>query len=639
MRAHPHARTLTVCLALLAISLPLAGLAGSPTTHASTDQGPAWSNDQAPATARSWGVGGSPQVLVTSTWDDGTYRSLDGGLSWGPIEGFPPVGSGLTVWDPSDPEVGYVAGSGGVAKTEDGGLTWTHALEVSRAYRLHVGPDGAVLVGVAQLGGDRTVLASTDGLETVEDLEAPIPDFISIHGVAYGPTPDHVVVTTVGTHHWTDDGGATWTRADGGGELVTDGDGTIYRTGPGSGADPPGGVLRSTDGGASWEQMTTPLSVRELEVGPGGSLWALTVDGLLLSQGWGQAWVNLGFGVALFSTTDLLVDPGDPEAVLATTEDIGVARVAPDQAGTYTFETRNTGFPPVDLWSLGASGDGSLLLAGGPVGLYASRDGGQHWSHTTAGIGFPGVRSTTANPDGSVVYSAGRNFVFHPLIEVSQDGGQTWEAQLPQLGGSGTVLGLASHPTDGDRAFAAVWMELVPSHVLETTDGGRTWTSILEMDPKIFDVAWDTAEQTILAATELGVLAYDPSLDAWTPRSVSTDASRSVDAAAGVAVAGGTPATLWRSSSPGFPYVPAAVAATTGFLDAVAIDPVDGSEAWAATDGGELHRCGITLTEASVCTATTPPGGGVQDVLVTPDGQQVLAASTGGGLWQAPLDR
>ncbi len=71
----------------------------------------------------------------------------------------------------------------------------------------------------------------------------------------------------------------------------------------------------------------------------------------------------------------------------------------------------------------------------------------------------------------------------------SKDGGSTWEHS--GLAQSGTIARIVVHPTDADTAWVAAMGDLwVPSPergLFKTTDGGKTWKSVLEAAPPFAD--------------------------------------------------------------------------------------------------------------------------------------------------------
>lgn len=576
-------------------------------------QTPSWSNAESPGGGPVQGLGGSSSVLVASTWTNGAYQSFDGGRHWSPIVGFPSVSEARVAFDPTDADVGYVYGFGGVAATTDGGLTWAHVVDSAVSYRLAIGPAGVVAASMRDAEQWTHVLLSHDHGATWTDVGFPAPNqWMSLYGLAFGATADDIVVMDISNMWVTHDGGATWTtQRHSFLDLARAPDGTLWASGF--------SVAKSADGGDTWTSVPAPHAGRPIAVGADGRVFLAGWGGLVTSADGGATWVDLGFGDAVWGATQMVVDPEDPTAVLVADEFIGIGRVSP--AG---YEGRTTGLQAIDVYALGAAADGSVLLAGGPLGVYASRDGGDRWTHTGAGAGFLGVTAVGASHDGSVLLGGGSTRVFNPFVAYSRDGGATWNETSLDLGGDGRIMGFAFDPADARHAFAAVTMDLANSKLIETTNGGASWRIALELPVmKIRDVAWDAAAGAPIVATEVGVLQYDGA-GLFTPRGVTMN-TWSVAAHDGRSWSNGPEIDLW-SGDGGAPHAPWADAgAYVVDLSAESRDVV-----WAALVGGGVARCAQLACEDR----STPHE--AQAVLVGRDGA-VFAATLGGGIYRSTV--
>lgn len=201
------------------------------------------------------------------------YRSTDAGASWSPSDSGLPLPqdlgpTGITnyaymggiapvVFDPANPQTLYIGSflswspdfpgaapptiANGVFKSSDGGSTWVHA---SNGLPRHAGAGSSnwnVLALAINPANPQVLYAGLNNLSTA---------------------------TILGDVYKTTDGGATWTQASAGiaGQDVralyidpndASGD-TIYAGTGGNGANP-GGVYRSTNGGASWNSISLGL--------------------------------------------------------------------------------------------------------------------------------------------------------------------------------------------------------------------------------------------------------------------------------------------------------------------------------------------------------------------------------------------
>jgi len=197
--------------------------------------------------SRSVGVPGNPLIYYAATASGGVWKSEDGGLHWKPIFDDQPTSSiGSIAVAPSDANVVYV-GSGeanirgnvaagdGIYKSTDGGKSWRHVWkQIGQISRIIVHPTNSEIA------------------------------FAAVLGHAFGPNPERGVYRT-------QDGGMTWQQV-----LKKDADtGAIdLRMDPSNprilfaalwqarrtpwsftSGGPGSGLYQSTDGGASWKQL------------------------------------------------------------------------------------------------------------------------------------------------------------------------------------------------------------------------------------------------------------------------------------------------------------------------------------------------------------------------------------------------
>jgi photosystem II stability/assembly factor-like uncharacterized protein len=216
------------------------------------------------------GVANQPNVFYIAAVNGGIWKTQDAGRTWMPIFDREPTGSiGALAVAPSNPQIVY-AGSGeglqrpdlaignGVYKSTDGGATWTH-------------------------------LGLRDGQEIASmavDPTDPSRLFVAVLGHPYGPNSERGIYRSI-------DGGATFQRVlyvnenVGGFDVVLDPNDpkVVYATlwaarqAPweiGASFEMPGsGIFKSTDGGTTWNQLTSGLPARigraEVVVAPSSS--------------------------------------------------------------------------------------------------------------------------------------------------------------------------------------------------------------------------------------------------------------------------------------------------------------------------------------------------------------------------------
>lgn len=618
---------IVVAIALVTALAPAAGAlapASASADEASTETADAgWSSAPSPAGTMGWGIGASTEALVVSTVHDGSFRSTDNGQTWEPVDAG--IDEGDIVFDPSDPTRAYYAGFGGLTRTTDAGATWENVLDFRRSMAVAVHDDGTVVASVDTGDWVGELKLSEDHGDTWTTLDWP-SDSTLIYGLEFGSTADNIVVVSIGDTWVTHDGGDTWTHEDTGARALTsEDDGTLWRAGF-------SGLHRSTDDGSTWTSVTAPSTPDTLANKPGGGIYGATGDGVIFTDDGGDTWTNMGGADAAWAATGLVADPHNPDAVFMSDEGIGVSWIGPDGEGGFNFEGRTTGFPAVETFGLEVSEDGDTMFAGTQLGLYLSTDAGQSWVHTGAGIGADGIATAAVGPNGEHLYGGDSNMIFQPIVLSSQDGGSSFQFSILE-GNDGIVTGLDVDPENPDRAWAAANIELTDSKVYETTDGGETWTRILEIPESIHDVAYDADNETLYAGTGLGVLASPTAGDAWVPVTTPTT-TRALDAEAGVTYAGNDEGDLWRSLLLGPVLAPGPQAGSA--VDTVSADPVTGDSVWASLDDGTLVACSGTLLDAG-CSDRTPPPGAVHDTAIGPQGERVIASTPDEGLWSLGL--
>jgi photosystem II stability/assembly factor-like uncharacterized protein len=189
-----------------------------------------------------WAGSGEQNNRQSSSWGSGVYRSTDAGRSWTHVGLTNTASIGRVVAHPTDPNVAWVAAVGnlwkatpdrGVYKTTDGGATWSRVLYVDTltgATDLAIDPGNPNVLYAATYqrlrsaccfnggGPGSGIYKSLDGGATWTRLEGGIPpgDKGRI-GLAISHFNPNVLIATIehateGGTYRTDDAGATWRR-------------------------------------------------------------------------------------------------------------------------------------------------------------------------------------------------------------------------------------------------------------------------------------------------------------------------------------------------------------------------------------------------------------------------------------------
>ncbi len=274
------------------------------------------------------GIPGQPNVFFIGVNNGGVWKTTDAGRTWQPIFDDQPTGSiGDLAVAPSDPNIIYV-GSGeglplrpdlsvgdGVYKSTDGGRTWRN-----------VGLRDSQQIG-----------------SIIIDPKNPNRVFVAVCGHPFGPNQDRGVYRTT-------DGGATWQKVlykdenTGAIQVAFDpkDSNVVYadlfevRHGPwenGQWQGPGSGLYKSTDGGATWRQLTKGLPTVEQGLGRIGigvsesdpKIIYATVDanqqlgGVYRSDDAGESWRRISGDQRLWGRgsdfAEIKVHPKNPEIV------------------------------------------------------------------------------------------------------------------------------------------------------------------------------------------------------------------------------------------------------------------------------------------------------------------------------------
>ena len=167
----------------------------------------------------------------------------------------------------------------------------------------------------------------------------------------------------------------------------------------------------------------------------------------------------------------------------------------------------------------GVPGDPSVYYLGTPAGaLWKSTSGGTTWraiSDSLPATGVGAVAVAASNPN--VVYVGTGSNTLGAGVFRSMDAGQTWSPA--GLADTKYITGLLVDPRDENVVLAAVgsggnfgsmvYYNNNPSPArgaYRSTDGGRTWSHTLTLDPAIsvVDLVWDPAAPTTVFASVSG---------------------------------------------------------------------------------------------------------------------------------------
>jgi photosystem II stability/assembly factor-like uncharacterized protein len=289
-----------------------------------------------------------PDVLYAGTKNSGIYKSINGGVSWQPVqEG---LGGGTVaslVINPDDPDVLYAGVIfAGLFKTENGGQTWQ---EINRG-----------------------------------ELDKGMWQFTS--HVALDPTdPDHLFFANGNTIFQSTDAGESWTKQpeesgclNGAIHFGTDGS-FLFKAGMLC-EDPPGSwkIFRSQDQGQTWNQVYS--------VDDGGG------DGEIVTYGDRVVFRNNPMEIFVSE------DKGETWRLFSGNQDCSVI----DQFGKRYCVDIEKAVPSFDTFISVSPKNPDVMFAGGQ-GVYKSVDGGRTWEDVSNGIGNEPAQ-IVLNPFSRTIY-------------------------------------------------------------------------------------------------------------------------------------------------------------------------------------------------------------------------------------------
>jgi len=325
-----------------------------------------------------------------------------------------------------------------------------------------------VFVGAGQFtAGSRSGIFRRVGEGPWEALDKGLPTDVQVmaitvhpqdHGVVYIGTQDGPYRSTDGGDHWQrlplpDAGLQVWSI------LVHPGDPRRLYAGTS-----PVGVLRSDDGGDSWrrlpnavqpERVKMPFACRvmRMAVDPARpeTLWAaLEVGGVMRSDDGGETW-------------------SDCSADLVKLAEL------PHLKSRIVSDTDIEGMLDVHALGVSAARPGAVFLAL-RMGLFQSADGGRSWQDMQVGRFSPltygrDIRVSPHDPRTLFACLSPAARSEDGSLYRSRDLGETWSRFDHGVKAESTMMGLALHPRDPDRAYCVSRT----GQVFGTEDGGRAW--------------------------------------------------------------------------------------------------------------------------------------------------------------------
>ena len=476
-------------------------------------------------------------TMYAATNGGGVFKSLDGGLSWGAVNG------GLNTWfitalavDPLRPNVLFCAGYKDMLyRSENYGQSWqpvgsglqaglvvySIAFDPANTNRIYLATRGVSNNGAPPWSG--IIYRSQDGGASWENVLHDVGGSSQqdwAYSIAVDPARPWIVYAAFhefGPYKSTNYGnGGSWAAINTG---INDLSGRIIGIDPFSpdrlffGVWHTDGAFRSTDGGASWSQINnglvgTKVFTMDFDRKLNGKIYLgvfsqnIFDQGIKISTDWGDHWSSGGLNN--FGIFSIFADRVESNKVFAGTLNGGLFRSL-DGGMKWSLSQEGLRSSTVTGFAV-RPGTGALYAASYGGGVDVSLDKGKTWQDFSTGLGDLHVNDMAADPanpsvllaltDTSGLYridlSSGTSWiawnsglpaaaVYAPSFDAHNevwenfiDPSQDEAAESPKMVlSSAPLLDIAYAPSDAKTAY----MGTRYSGVYKTSDGGLHWYS------------------------------------------------------------------------------------------------------------------------------------------------------------------
>jgi photosystem II stability/assembly factor-like uncharacterized protein len=452
-------------------------------------------------------TGQTTQTTVTeATASEGTWQELPLSVEGGPITAL--------VMDPTDPPVLYAGTQQGLFKSTDGAESWTQLGVEPGASMIAVDPGSPSTVYA--LTADGALHKSVDSGATWEPVGDTPP----------GPVVDYT--TAQASSDWVDKNSFRVVLVD-----PSTSPSTLYGL-RAPGYPEYGRLLKSTDGGSTWEDITQNLGIvgtGTSRLGPVAQLWIdqsghvlyassfSPTTSLLRSFDGGATWEDISAENAEF-VGDLVVDPRDPTRLYSYTSE-STFFVSSDRAQTWSELTG----PELD-WAKAVSVAAPGTPAAAIEAAAAFLTDANFYSDATVTDASSGlqvqavVRGDLLAPRVGVVIDPGDPSVLYVPTErgvyKSVDSGATWhQANLGMTDAS--VSTVVVDPMTPSTVYV-----ITSAGLMKSLDGGATWTTSPGVNGDSSLVIAPSSPSTLYAWTTGGLLRSDDGGVTWAKREGST---------------------------------------------------------------------------------------------------------------------
>ncbi len=418
----------------------------------------------------------------------GVFKSIDGGLTWSRIATTSQVGSQCSeiIVMPGGQTI-HLTGSGGYCRTTNGGGTWAVRLSGScSALEVDSTNPQVVYVGRRSQG----VYKSTDGGGSFTRLSNGLPasGYSRIVMDLSKSNPNVLFAAFINGGsieglYKTIDAGATWTRLadapnfcspqcwyDAYIGISPTSENTVFL----GGVDPRyavGGIMRSTDGGATFVEMTgsgnrVHPDHHAIAWGPTGTIWEGNDGGVWRSTNGGVTWQNMNATLAVSQMYHIALHPSQPERALGGTQDNGT----PERTGnSFTWpqtQTGDGGFSVYDFTNTSTRYTTYVYMSLSRWINNSSRNISGPWDSDSTNW----ISPFTIDPTNNNILIAGTNRVWKTTNALATT--PAWNPISDNTLAEGGTLNYIAVASTGSQT---IYVGNSGGGVFVTTDGGTTW--------------------------------------------------------------------------------------------------------------------------------------------------------------------
>lgn len=440
---------------------------------------------------------GAPSVITIGTGEyttgstgDGVFRSYDAGVTWLRLATANQAGntcSGLLV-DPSDVSIIHLTGSSGYVRSIDNGATWQNTL-TGACSSLAMNPSNPDVLYVGRHSD--TVYKSVDGGASWSPVSTGLPgsDVRRIVLAISTSNPQTLYCAIVNSSNGlrgfykTTNGGASWTQLtstpnfpspQGFYDVFVGVDPTNANIVYCGGVDPryaPAGVIKSTNGGASWTEVSAGALGGQLHpdhhaiaFGPDGTVWCGNDGGVWKSLNGGQRWINCNATLTVTQNYTAALHPTDVSQVMTGTQDNGTLQRVDDELEWPQLVSGDGGFLAYDANNPSRRYTTYVYLTVFRITDSAFDDISGPWSGDSRNFIAPLVM----DPNDSRTLLGGTIRVWRTT---DADTNANWTAISPNIGGGGTLNAIAV----AQGASNTIYTGSTTGRLYVTTDSA-TWT-------------------------------------------------------------------------------------------------------------------------------------------------------------------